>query len=75
MALSNGLALSNSLDVTLWVSKQEGKLRIMEEERKSHFLKITLVQSEYPRMIDYYSHLMLKNTKLLEEAQEKKRMV
>jgi hypothetical protein len=33
-----------------------------------------LIQSEYPRMIDYYSDLLLDKTKLLEEAQEKKRM-
>lgn len=71
-ALSNGQA--DDLDIVLWVSSQEEKIKKMEKERKSHFLKMLLIQSEYPRMIDYYNDLLSNKAKLLEEAQEKKRM-
>jgi hypothetical protein len=46
----------------------------MEKERERHILKMVLIESTYPIMINYYSDMLSNKTKQLEEAQEKKRM-
>ena len=68
--LENGLF--NDFDTAVWISTQEDLIRNMEKERKDHFFKVLLIQSEYPRMIEFYSDILSKKTELLEEAQQKK---
>jgi gluconate kinase len=65
---------ADDLDVVLWISSQEERIKRMEKERERHFLKIVMIESTYPIMINYYSDILLNMTKQLEEAQEKKRM-
>jgi hypothetical protein len=70
--LSNGLG--NDLITVLWVSSQEDKIRNIKKAQEEQFIEVVGIKSEYPRMINHYSNLLLNKTKLLDEAQEKKRM-
>ena len=69
-ALCKGLG--DDFDTVLWVSTQEEKIKVIEKERQKQYIKIVLLESDYPRMIEYYNKKILEKTTLLDEAQQKK---
>jgi len=73
LTLSNGF-LSNGVDFALWESEQKDKIEKIQIDMMKQYDKMVSAQLEFSIMIEYHDELLLIQTNMLKEAQEKKRM-